>query len=60
MFIQGLLRNEQSLIPDDFVIVAKQFVLVMIQIYWFGPENNVIDANRQSFRAQWMLNEILL
>ena len=34
--IQGLLLNEKE------SLMAKQTVLVMIQIYWFRPENNVL------------------
>ena len=41
MYIQGLLQNEkESLIPKT-VIVAKQTVLVTIQVYWFQTKNNV-------------------
>ena len=39
MHIQGLLRNEKILDPHDFFIVAKQIVLVTIQIYiGFDPK----------------------
>ena len=42
MCIQDLLLNEKgSLIPND-CHVAKQIVLVTIQIYWFRPENYVL------------------
>ena len=36
------MKQKESLIPKDFVIVAKQTVLVMIQIYWFWFENYVL------------------
>ena len=33
------MKRKESLIPNDFVIVVKGIVLVMVQIYWFQPEN---------------------
>ena len=51
---RSVTKRKESLIPSDFVIVAKQIVLVTIQIHWFRPKNNVLltltsrtlDANR--------------
>ena len=42
VYTRSVTKQKESLIPNDFVIVAKQIVLVTIQIYLFRPENNVL------------------
>ena len=50
VYTTSVTKRKEFWIPNDYVIVAKQIILVTIQIYWFRPENNVllmlIDANR--------------
>ena len=38
---RSVTKQNESLIPNDFVIVGKQIVLVKIQIYLFWLENKV-------------------
>ena len=42
VYIKSVTKRKESSIPIDFVIVAKQIVLVTIQICWFRLENNVL------------------
>ena len=51
---------KKSLYSQTTVIVAKQIVLVTIQICWFWPENNVLLMLIDDQLARNGLNEILL
>ena len=61
MHIHGLLLNEKvSLIPNDCHCGETNCTGYDPNILVSTRKQCLIDANRSSFCAQWMLNEILL
>ena len=61
MYIQGLLLNEkESLIPNDCHCGETNCTGYDPNILVSTRKYCVIDANQKSFRAQWILNEMLL